>query len=36
MSLFLTPSQTTGPFVAISFERTVVDDVAPPSVLSST
>ena len=32
MSLFLTPSQTTGPFVAISFERTVVDDVAPPSV----
>ena len=32
MSLFLTPSQTTGPFVAISFERTVVSDVAPPSV----
>src|SRR5688572_25212614 len=32
MSLFLTPSQTTGPFVAISFERTVVDDIAPPSV----
>jgi protocatechuate 3,4-dioxygenase alpha subunit len=32
MSLFLTASQTTGPFVAISFERTIVDDVAPPSV----
>ena len=32
MSLLLTASQTTGPFVAISFERTVVDDVAPPSV----
>ena len=32
MSLVLTASQTTGPFVAISFERTVVDDVAPPSV----
>lgn len=32
MSLFLTPSQTTGPFVAISFERTIVDEVAPPSV----
>jgi protocatechuate 3,4-dioxygenase alpha subunit len=32
MSLFLTPSQTTGPFVAISFERTLVADVAPPSV----
>src|SRR5918999_1330264 len=32
MSLLLTPSQTTGPFVAISFERTVVADVAPPSV----
>ena len=32
MSLFLTPSQTTGPFVAISFERPVVIDVAPPSV----
>lgn len=32
MSLLLTAAQTTGPFVAISFERTVVDDVAPPSV----
>ena len=32
MSLLLTPSQTTGPFVAISFERTVVDEVAPASV----
>ena len=32
MSLLLTPSQTTGPFVAISFERTVVEEVAPPSV----
>lgn len=32
MSLLLTASQTTGPFVAISFERTLVDDVAPPSV----
>ena len=32
MSLLTTPSQTTGPFVAISFERTVVPDVAPPSV----
>ncbi len=32
MSLFLTASQTTGPFVAISFERTIVDDVAPQSV----
>jgi protocatechuate 3,4-dioxygenase alpha subunit len=32
MSLFLTPSQTTGPFVAISFERSVVDDIAPLSV----
>ena len=32
MSLFLTASQTTGPFVAISFESTIVDDVAPPSV----
>jgi protocatechuate 3,4-dioxygenase alpha subunit len=31
MSLLLTPSQTTGPFVAISFERTVVEDVAPAS-----
>jgi protocatechuate 3,4-dioxygenase alpha subunit len=32
VSLFLTASQTTGPFVAISFERTIVDEVAPPSV----
>ena len=32
MSLFLTASQTTGPFVAISFERTIVDEVAPSSV----
>jgi protocatechuate 3,4-dioxygenase alpha subunit len=32
MSLLVTPSQTTGPFVAISFEKTIVDDVAPPSV----
>lgn len=32
MSLLLTPSQTTGPFVAISFERTVVDEVASPSI----
>lgn len=32
MSLFTTASQTTGPFVAISFEHTIVDDVAPPSV----
>ena len=32
MSLFLTASQTTGPFVAISFERTIIDDLAPPSV----
>lgn len=32
MSLLLTASQTTGPFVAISFERTLVDDVAPPLV----
>lgn len=32
MSLLLTASQTTGPFVAISFERTLVDDVAPPPV----
>ena len=32
MSLLLTPSQTTGPFVAISFERTVVADVAPAGV----
>ena len=32
MSLFLTPSQTTGPFVAISFEGTQVTDLAPPSV----
>jgi protocatechuate 3,4-dioxygenase, alpha subunit len=32
MSLLLTPSQTTGPFVAISFERTVIDELAPPDV----
>jgi protocatechuate 3,4-dioxygenase alpha subunit len=32
MSLYLTASQTTGPFVAISFEHTVVDDVAPAAV----
>jgi len=32
MSLFLTASQTTGPFVAMSFESTIVDDLAPPSV----
>src|SRR5438552_4009397 len=32
MSLFLTPSQTTGPFVAISFEHTRVEDVAPEGV----
>jgi protocatechuate 3,4-dioxygenase alpha subunit len=32
MSLVLTPSQTTGPFVAISFERTLVTDVAPAGV----
>jgi protocatechuate 3,4-dioxygenase alpha subunit len=32
MSLLLTASQTTGPFVAISFERTLIDDLAPPSV----
>ena len=32
MSLMLTPSQTTGPFVAISFERTTVEDVAPAGV----
>ena len=32
MSLLLTPSQTVGPFVAISFERTRIDDVAPESV----
>ena len=32
MSLLLTPSQTTGPFVAISFERTLVSEVAPSAV----
>lgn len=32
MSLLLTASQTTGPFVAISFEHTQVQDVAPPGV----
>jgi protocatechuate 3,4-dioxygenase, alpha subunit len=32
MSLLLTPSQTVGPFVAISFERTQIADVAPESV----
>ena len=32
MSLFLTAAQTTGPFVAISFERTLVDNVAPLGV----
>ena len=32
MSLFLTAAQTTGPFVAISFERTQIRDVAPPGV----
>ena len=32
MSLLLTASQTTGPFVAISFEQTQVHDVAPPGV----
>jgi protocatechuate 3,4-dioxygenase, alpha subunit len=32
MSLLLTPSQTVGPFVAISFERTRIVDVAPESV----
>jgi len=32
MSLFLTPAQTTGPFVAISFERTQIRDMAPPGV----
>lgn len=32
MSLLLTPSQTTGPFVAISFERTRVESVAPEGV----
>jgi protocatechuate 3,4-dioxygenase alpha subunit len=32
MSLLLTASQTTGPFVAISFERTLVEDLAPPPV----
>ena len=32
MSLLLTPSQTVGPFVAISFERTRIEDVAPVNV----
>ena len=32
MSLLLTPSQTTGPFVAISFEHTQVTEIAPPNV----
>jgi protocatechuate 3,4-dioxygenase, alpha subunit len=32
MSLLLTPSQTVGPFVAISFERTQIADVAPETV----
>ena len=32
MSLLLTASQTTGPFVAISFEGSQVTDLAPPSV----
>jgi protocatechuate 3,4-dioxygenase alpha subunit len=32
MSLLLTPSQTVGPFVAISFERTRIEDVAPQNV----
>lgn len=32
MSLLLTASQTVGPFVAISFEKTRVEDVAPPGV----
>jgi len=32
MSLLLTPSQTTGPFVAISFERSTVENVAPEGV----
>ena len=32
MSLLLTPSQTTGPFVAISFEHTRVEDIAPAGV----
>jgi protocatechuate 3,4-dioxygenase alpha subunit len=32
MSLLLTPSQTTGPFVAISFEGTQVENVAPADV----
>jgi len=32
MSLFLTPSQTTGPFAAISFECTQVTEVAPAGV----
>jgi protocatechuate 3,4-dioxygenase, alpha subunit len=32
MSLLLTPSQTTGPFVAISFENTQVENVASEDV----
>jgi protocatechuate 3,4-dioxygenase, alpha subunit len=32
MSLLLTPSQTTGPFVAISFESTQVENLAPEDV----
>jgi protocatechuate 3,4-dioxygenase alpha subunit len=32
MSLVLTPSQTTGPFIAISFEHSQVVDVAPAGV----
>jgi protocatechuate 3,4-dioxygenase alpha subunit len=32
MSLLLTPSQTVGPFVAISFERTRIENVAPENV----
>ena len=32
MSLFLTASQTTGPFAALSFEHTQVENVAPPGV----
>lgn len=32
MSLFLTAAQTVGPFVAISFERTCVEDLTHPQV----
>lgn len=32
MSLFLTAAQTVGPFVAISFEHTRIEDVAPHGV----